>query len=125
MSAISQTQLEMRRGDTPVFNLSVFDPDDNNAPIDITGATIWMTAKASKDDADPGVFQISTTSGDITITDGSGGRARIVVPANATSAFTADRTLFFDVQVKLLVSSRVHTPVEGTLVVKRDITKTS
>lgn len=111
------------RGDTPVLGLTVFQ-EDGVTPYDLTGHAIWMTAKRNKDDADlDAVFQVSTTSGAITITNAAGGVAQIVPPTTATSGLTADEKLFYDVQVRNLAGTRTHTTTYGRLTVRRDVTR--
>ena len=118
------TTLEMYRGDTPVWELTVTDKQ-TGAAEDITGYTIWMTAKRAKTDTDAqAVFQISTTSGDITITDAVNGLAEVVPPSSATLSLTESVKLYFDVQVKPPASSRIHTITDGVLVVALDVTQT-
>ena len=113
--------LRMFRGDTPTFELTVLNDDDT--VFDITGYTIWFTAKNLADDADPGVFQLSTTSGDIIIINGPEGVAEITPPITATNTFTTDRTLYYDIQIRLAAISRTHTVAAGTLQVVRDFTR--
>lgn len=117
----TQQNLRMRRGDTPTFLLTV--TDRAGAAFDITNYTIWLTAKNSPDDPDPGVFQLTTTLGDIVITNGPGGLAEITPPATATSAFTTDRTLFYDVQIRNAALTRTYTVCGGSLQVVRDVTR--
>lgn len=117
----SQQNLRMKRGDTPTFLLTV--TDRSGAPFVITGFGIWFTAKDSPDDADPGVFQLTSTAGDIVITNGPGGLAEITPPATATSGFTTDRTLFYDVQIRNVALTRTYTVCSGSLQVVRDVTR--
>lgn len=119
--------LRMRRGDTPIWELAVTDAD--GSPFDLTGCTLYFTAKLLITDADPGLFQLTTGDG-ITVTDAAGGIAT-VQPARAdTSGLTQDTKLFVDVQV-----SRPGAPDEtftvwppeddypGELWVVRDVTR--
>lgn len=118
---IQQQNLRMRRGDTPTFQLTV--TDRAGAPFNITNYSIWFTAKNSVDDVDPGLFQLSTTTGEIAITNGVGGIAEITPPSTSTSGFTTDRTLFYDVQLRNAALTRTYTVCQGTLQVLRDITR--
>ena len=88
--------LTMRRGDTPIWDLAVVGRD--GAPFDLTGYTVYFTAKRSLSDPDPGVFQLTNGAG-ITITDAAGGLAQIQPRRADTSALTEDTTLLVDVQV--------------------------
>lgn len=115
-------QLRMFRGDTPTFLITV--TDRVGAAFDISGYEIWFTAKNNKDDPDASaVFQITTVTGDIVITSGVGGLAEATPPASATSGFTADRQLFYDVQLRNAALTRTYTVAAGTLTVTRDITR--
>lgn len=114
-------QLEMVRGDTPVWELAV--TDKNGAPYDISGSTIWMTAKNNIDDTDlAAIFQLSTTTGEITLTTPLSGLAQIIPTAAATSGLTADAQLYYDIQVRT-PANRTFTVVKGTLIVSRDVTR--
>lgn len=111
------------RGDTPIMDLAVTQ-EDGVTPYDLTNHTIWMTAKRNKDDADvDAIFQASTISGAITITNGPAGLAQIVPPTTATSSLTADENLFYDVQVRNNAGTRTHTVTYGRLKVRRDVTR--
>lgn len=131
----------MKRGDSLTLLIWVTQADEpaeptdeiTYSPVDLTGATIWMTAKKKKNDADDkAVFQISSPA-DITINvDPLTGKAKIVVPASATEAnvalvyndSTTRITLYYDIQVKT-ADDNVSTVQEGRLHVDIDITQTS
>lgn len=118
--------LKMKRGDSLEFAIeSYVTVNGVTSPEPMTGATIKMTAKYSVADADPGVFQISTTSGAIVVraTPGETHIADIVVPPSATSAITVDCVLEYDVEVTWSVTKK-HTLQDGTLSVTLDITTT-
>lgn len=112
-------QLEMRRGDTPIWELAV---TEDGAAFNLTGATLYFTAKLALDDADPGVFQLTNSAG-ITITDAAAGEAEIQPRRADTNALTSDVTLFWDVQVSIAGSSETFTVLNGTLVIRRDVTR--
>lgn len=112
-------QLTMRRGDTPIWDLAVTEDGD---PFDLTGATLYFTAKASLDDADPGLFQLTNGAG-ITITDAAGGEAEIQPRRSDTNTLTADWAGFYDVQVSIAATSDTYTVDNGTLTIQRDVTR--
>ncbi len=117
----TQVNLRMKRGDTPTFRLLVM--DRSGVPFNITNFGIWLTAKDNVGDADPGVFQLTSVGGDIVITNGPGGEAEITPPELATSVFTTDRTLYYDVQIRNAALTRTYTVCAGTLQVLRDVTR--
>jgi hypothetical protein len=96
--------IDLTRGDDETLNLSVLQsPAPGAAAQDITGWTIWLTAKRSLTDTDPGVFQRSTSAGGITITNGTAGLATItIIPANTTPVdnLLPGTILEFDIQGK-------------------------
>ena len=54
---------DIYRGNTKTFKFNFV--DSSNTPIDITGWSIWFTAKAIASDTDvDAVIQVSTTAGD-------------------------------------------------------------
>ena len=119
------TRLEMRRGDTPIWDLAVL--DDDGAAFNLTGYTIRMTAKRSIDDADvDAVFQLSTTAGTITVTSAAGGLAEMQPDREATNTLATDVNLVWDVQVaKDGAPDETFTVADGTLIVRRDVTRTA
>lgn len=119
------TRLEMRRGDTPVWDLFV--PREDGSPFDLTGYTIRMTAKRSVDDSDAdAIFQLSTVAGTITITDAANGLAEMQPERADTSSLTTDVNAYWDVQVAKDGSpDETFTVADGTLTIKRDITRTA
>ena len=119
-----ETTLTMVRGTSPIWTVTVRDPnnvstDPLGEPVDITGYSIWFTAKSAKTDADPGEFQLTVGSG-ITISNQvtDKGEARISPPPSATSDMTAEKELLYDVQVQAPSGwAGPQQIVEGVLVV--------
>lgn len=117
----SDNILEMRRGDTPIFEILV--TNANGTVFDITGCTIYFTAKRSIDDSDANaVISATTLNGGVIITDAPNGVAQAIPTAVSTSGLTIDENLFWDVQIKT-VGGRIHTIANGILSVVRDITR--
>lgn len=118
------TTLEMKRGTSPIWTMTVRDPnnistDPLGEPVDITGYSIWFTAKHEKTDANPGEFQLTVGAG-ITILNQvtNKGQATITPPPSATSDMTAEATLAYDIQVQAAAGwAGPQQIVEGTLVV--------
>lgn len=117
-------QLVMKRGDTTPFLITITDYAGQR--IDLTGYTVWLTAKRSVDDSDVNaVFQLSTTNAKIVLSDQTAAATKgqaVAKPAAAdTSSLSIDETLFFDVQIRL--GTDTFTPVDGIITIVRDITR--
>jgi hypothetical protein len=118
---MAQTTLTMTRGDTPQWALAVVDAD--GAPFDLTGYTLYFTAKVALSDADPGVFQLTSGAG-ITVTNAAGGLATIQPRRADTSGLTDDARLFYDVQLSQAgAPDQTFTVDRGTLIITRDVTR--
>jgi hypothetical protein len=120
------TQLTMKRGDTPLWNIQAYQ-SDGTTPFDLTGYTLRMTFKRSiaDDDADA-VFELSTVEGTITLTDAANGQATAQPERSDTSGLTVDTTLYWDLQAARDATTDVtYTLLSGTLFVSRDITRTA
>lgn len=120
----------MRRGDTFVFDVQVFAPPPQfsppgaqGGPLNITGYSMWFTAKYHTADPDQqAVTQQTVTGGGIVFTNALQGMAEITVPALATFGFPDGVTkLVYDVQIKDL-QGRISTVEVGTLSVYPDVT---
>lgn len=116
-----QQNLKVTRGDTTPFQ---YKATANGGAFNLTGATIKLTIKVNKTDADPGVLQLTTSSG-IAIDDAAGGMATITVPATAPffSAITQDTQYVYDIQITT-AGGQVYTTQEGTFLVEMDVTAT-
>lgn len=113
----------MYRGDTPTLRITATNPD--GTPYSLTDHTIWVTAKRSKADADPGLFQLSTTAGNVTILPSPDeDTADAIPPSAATSALTADVQVYIGVRIKT-PGGRVYTIYEGTMPIIAGTTQAS
>ena len=116
---MTRIDLEMMRGDTKVFDVTI--TDEAGAAVNLTGSTVKFTAKNRVGDAQ-GVAVIALTTGDgVELTDAANGVARVTIAPDDTSGFTSKKTLEYDVQVAE-TGGRVSTPVRGTLTVEMDVT---
>ena len=108
------------RGDGETYLLTVTEDD---APLDLTDAEMWMTAKRHIRDADADAIFQKTVGDGITIdADPTTGLATVELVPGDTSALAARTVrLIYDVQVKLS-SGRIITPLKGTLTVEPDVT---
>lgn len=96
-------------------------------PVDITGFSIWFTAKSEYPDPDNrAVAQLDNHAlGGVVITQATLGKFSVTMPALATRDFPdSDVALVFDIQVEDL-AGRVSTIEKDTLTVAPDVTRTS
>jgi hypothetical protein len=118
--------LKAKRGDTNQFDVTV---TRNGVVFNITGCTLWFTAKYQDSDPDPGVCQVSTSgpnaAGSIIMTDPVTGKAQITLnPAATSSLINSNQLLTYDLQLKD-GTGKVSTVTEGTLLVSADVTLTT
>lgn len=104
----------MHRGDDKVYELTVTDRK-TGAIVNITGSTIKMTWKASKDDATN--FLQKT----FTLTDPANGVAEVAIDAADTVSLTEKTEFYFDVQITKS-SGKIETLLEGKFTVLVDVT---
>ncbi len=117
------TVLRMRQGDTLTLDVGPV-VDAAGVVQNITGATIRFTAKERIADLDAAALLAgSTADGRVVITDAPGGLARVTIPA-ALSNTLGGRVLVWDVQLSL-PTGLVKTLDDGTLIIGRDVTRTS
>lgn len=114
----------MFRGDTLIFDGTA--TTAAGAAQDLTGCTLWMTAKYAKTDADSAaVFQLSSGAlGGIAIGAGTGGTFTVTVAPSKTSGLTAKKTLYYDVQLEDAMGN-FYTVDSGTITVDLDVTVTT
>lgn len=117
-------KLRMTRGDTDSWSGQVVDPDNNDAPVDITGYAMTWTVKRSYSDADSEAVIRKTVGSGITFTAPVTGVFRLgpLLPTD-TSGFEDSVVGFvFDVQIVDLTGG-VRTCAKGTLTVHPDSTR--
>lgn len=121
---------QIYRGDTvvmPIWRaLDFFDGENMGAVIDLTGGTVWFTAKVDLDDADLAatVIQRSTGNGGVIIDEPTTGAYRVWIDPTSTSALDDDTTYLFDVQVRTAEAvPRTVTVRRGVMKVVRDVTR--
>lgn len=113
--------LNFVRGDQFSMDLTAIKDSDDNA-LDLTGATLTMTAKFNVADANAdALFVLTTGGGGIVITSAAAGEFTITIPPSATLDCPLLKTIiFFDVQYQL--GSVIYTILRGQMVVLPDIT---
>lgn len=104
----------MRRGDTPVIEANLM--DENHALVNDAGAQYKLTARATRGATAPVVFEVGP------LTQFSAGTGRLPIPSSATSGFTYDRKLYYDVDVVESNGNR-NTLLVGTITVLVDVSR--
>ena len=111
-------QLKLKRGDTLVWTL--YFTNDDDTPIDLTGRSIRMQARANPED-DP-IFDLSIGSG-ITIIDSANGKYEARISSVETSGFFP-RNYFVDIEYSSLTGGDlVRSTDTFILTILKDITK--
>lgn len=111
--SVEKIDLVEKRGDTQTYTLYFCDED--GARQDITGWTVFFTAKTKTSDADASAIISKTIT---THTDPTNGETQISL--TATDLATVGRYVY-DVQVKTDVGD-IKTVLEGNLNIQQDVT---
>lgn len=111
---VQETCLEIKRGDT--WSRTLEFEDSNGARINITGWTIFFTAKVKADDPDASAVISKTIT---TLSNPTNGEAEIVLSYSDTN-LTIGQYLF-DIQVKT-AANEIITVLEGIITITKDIT---
>lgn len=121
---MSYTQnLVMDRGDEPTWPVVAYAADGTTV-YDLSGAVVYFTAKESTAFADArAVFQKSSPSSGITITDATAGELEITLSASDTNTLPPKKMrLEYDLQI-VTAGGTVLTLTRGILVVRPDVTR--
>jgi len=112
-SPITQKILYIKRGDTKSYTLKFRDEDGN--AVDITGWTIFFTAKNKIDDVDDDAVIKKTITDH---TDPTDGETQITLTSTDTAAVAS---LVYDIQYKTS-GGQIKTVIEGFLEISKDVT---
>lgn len=113
------------RGDTVLLPVwQAVSPYDGSV-INLTGGTVWFTAKLdlARADAAPETIQLSTALGGVAILDPISGTFQVTIPSTATQALSDDAAFVFDCQVRAGSPARTTTVRRGIFTVVRDVTR--
>jgi len=119
--------LRMAKGDNKTLSLTIRNKSDGSY-VDLTGWTIWVTAKKKASDADPGVFQLVSDGNGITWGDQTDpalrGRATATIAPDDTGSlsYAGEAALWVDVQVRD-ADDQIYTETTGRLRVRPDMTR--
>ena len=111
------------QGTTPTLTVTVT-LADGVTPVNLSGAVIYLTCKSDPSDSDPGLFQLSTTGGQIAILTQSGGTLGQFVVTFPGAATTSLRVLLsYPYDVRVILSDNVQTVLYGQLTLSQAITQ--
>lgn len=115
--------IKMVRGDTFQFDAVI---TRDSLPVDLTDGTIRMTVKWSVADPDvDAVFQLSSATSGITITDAEEGAYSVTIAHALTTSLPSKKVeLPYDIQF-VDVAGNVYTVLQGILTVVPDVTLTA
>ena len=98
--AAADTTFSWIRGTTFYIRHTFYTDSTQTTKVDLTGATVWHTAKLNLADADPGQFQKKTAAGITVVGVATDGVVRVKIDPADTEALTVDTTLIWDVKIK-------------------------
>ena len=132
--ADNPNEVRIRRGDTETLKATVY---RNGVIFNLTGSTVWFTAKVNLSDADTAaIIKKNSLSGGISIPSPTNGillvnilpadTLSLTMPTNLTQNSQEDYVaqLFYDIQVKT-PSGEIFTVVRSKMFVQFDITQTT
>jgi hypothetical protein len=105
---------EMRRGDTPT--VVGYLRDENGALVNDPTAQYKLTARASRSSTASVIFEVGP------VTQHAAGEGWCPIPTFATSGFTRDRILYYDMQC-VESGGTTTTILEGRITVKVDMAR--
>ena len=116
--------LQMIRGDTAVFDLTITDQDTGD-PVNLTNMVLTFTAKRRPTDTDAQAIILKTVDAGIVVdADPTLGIAVLTLEPSDTEDLTDLRTLRWDIQIDNGAGD-VRTPLSGRLAIASDQTRAS
>lgn len=128
MAAPTPINLYGKAGATLVVDLAVFRKNASGVqtPVDLTGATLYMTVKYRYADPDPGFAQITSAganvSGGIIVTDAANGLATATFYDTVTTGVSGQTAFVYDVKV-IEADGDESIPIFGTLTITPAVTR--
>lgn len=115
------TALRFTHAETYSFNVIVM---ANGVAVNLTGASVFFTAKWKYNDTDAdAVFQLSSPSGGIVLTNPASGALTVTIPSSATLTLPYYQIrLVYDLLVVELSGER-HIPLRGMLVISPNVSR--
>jgi hypothetical protein len=122
---LPKNALEVWQGQSVTLELAVTVPDDDNPnvqlPFDLTGSTIYYTAKKYAEDSETVIHKNSNTPADVAITDARSGLAEVYLIGSDLTIDPGDYEQ--DAWVELVDGKRFPVVVESILRVRRSVTR--
>ena len=119
MAAVKEVELIVPQGTTYTYVVTFVDPDNAGAPVDLSGYSARMQARAKV--ADTATLYSTTSSGGHLTLGATAGTVTLVIPASVTAAWTFKRAVF-DLEVES-PSGAVYRLVKGVLSVDPEVTR--
>lgn len=94
-------------------------------PQNITGWTVWFTAKRRAGDADPGIFQKTIANGGLVVTSAATGVGFIRIDPSDTASLPQERTTLWADQKAKDGAGQLFTVAKGTLIIRPEVTLSS
>jgi hypothetical protein len=118
--SLPETGKKIFRGDTIVIEFAV---SQDGVALNLTGYSIWFTAKKQKSDNDtaPTAIQKTLSSG-IVVLDAAAGHIKVTILPADTATLSADTTYVCDLQVKS-GGGVITTVADGTMAITLDVTQ--
>jgi len=110
------------QGTTPTLTVTVT-LADGVTPVNLTDAKIYLTCKNDPSQADPGLFQLSTTGGGIVISDQSTHTGQFVATFQSANTVSLSALLNYPYDVRVILAGNVETVLYGVLTVSPAITQ--
>lgn len=118
--ALPQAGRKIYRGDTIVIEFAIA---QDGVATNLTGYSIWFTAKKQLSDNDTSPSSIQKTIGSgITVLDAAAGHIRVTILPADTATLSAATTYFCDLQIKS-AGGVITTVADGTIAIVLDVTQ--
>jgi len=112
----------IKRGDTVQFSGTI---TQGGTALDITGASLWFTAKNQYVDDDVSAIFQKTIGDGITVVNAAQGLITILLSPSDTTGLSKVKTiLVYDLQLKD-TNSKIYSIASGNLVVEPDVTNST
>lgn len=112
---MSFVALELIRGNTGTYTVTITDGATPPAPVDITGAVLTFEARVNPTDTTPALTSTLTVNPDQT---GHKGQATLSLAASATAALSAPQVMTY--AITMVLSGTTSTPIEGSFLLSLD-----
>jgi len=98
--------------------------DASNKPFNLTGCTVYFTAKSKEIDTTPFIFKSSLNENQIKIIDAEKGLLEIYIVPSDTALLKRQSSYYFDITVKT-TNDKVYTVYKDILVIELSVSNIS